>query len=104
MAETILLTDHEAIRDWAAARSGFPAIVDVSPAGGTQPMVRLVFDQHAYQDQDRAERAANAGGYELVEWSEWFKVFDERKLALAVPKDVPGLRDSFHEIVRRPGQ
>jgi len=102
MADTIMLTDHETIRDWAAARAGFPAIVDVSPAGGTQPMLRLVFGQHAYQDQDQAERATNAGGYELVEWSEWFKVFDELKLALVVPKDVPGLRDSFHEIVRLP--
>ena len=100
MADTVTLTDHEAIRDWAAARSGFPAIVDVSPAGGTQPMLRLVFDQQAYQDQDRAERPTNAGGYDLVEWSEWFKVFDEQKLALVVSKDVPGRRDSFHEIVR----
>lgn len=101
MPETIMLTDHEAIRDWAAARAGSPAIVDVSPAGGTQPMLRLVFGQHAYQDQDQAERAANAGGYELVEWSEWFKVFDEHRLALVVGEDVPGRRDSFHEIVRR---
>jgi hypothetical protein len=103
MADTIMLTDHEAIRDWAAARMGFPAMVDVSPAGGMQPMVRLVFDQRAYQDQDRAERAANTGGFELVEWSEWFKVFDEQRLALVVPKDVPGRRDSYHEIIRRPG-
>lgn len=103
MADTIMLTDHEAVRDWAAARSGFPAIVDISPAGGTQPMLRLVFDQAAYQDQDRAERAANSGGYDMVEWSEWFKIFDEQMLALVVAKDVPGRRDSFHEIVRRPG-
>ena len=79
MADTVMLTEHEAIRDWAAARMGFPAIIDVSPAGGMQPMVRLVFDQHAYQDQDRAERPANAGGYDLVEWDEWFKVFDEQQ-------------------------
>ena len=101
MAETVLLTDHTDIRDWAAARSGFPAIVDISPQGGMQPMLRLVFDQAAYQDQDRAERAANSGGYELVEWDEWFKLFDEHELALVVAKDVPGRRESFHEIVRR---
>lgn len=103
MSETVTLTDHEAIRDWAAARAGFPVIVDVSPAGGTQPMLRLVFGQHAYQDQDQAERAANAGGYELVEWDEWFQVFDEQNLALVVGKEVPGRRDSYHEIVRREG-
>lgn len=101
MAETVTLTDHDEIRDWAAARSGFPAIVDISPAGGTQPMLRLVFGQHAYQDNDQADRPTNAGGIELVEWDEWFKVFDENELALVVSADVPGQRDSFHELVRR---
>ena len=32
---------------------------------------------------------------------EWFKRFDERELALVVARDVPGQRESFHEIVRR---
>ncbi len=99
MSETVLLTKHEDIRDWAAARAGFPAIVDISAEGGTQPMLRLVFDQHAYQDQ--AERAVNSGGYELVEWDDWFKLFDEGELALVVGQDVPGQRDSFHQIIRR---
>ncbi|MER8965922.1 hypothetical protein NKI25_09370 [Mesorhizobium sp. M0808] len=102
MADTIMLTDYDAIRSWAAARAGFPAIVDVSPEAGTQPMLRLVFGQHAYQDQDEAERPVNAGGYELVEWNEWFKLFDERQLALVVAKDQPGRREGFHEFVRRP--
>ena len=101
MAETITLTDHEAVRDWAAARMGAPAVVDVSPAGGTQPLLRLVFDQAAYQDQDRGERPPNAGGYELVEWDEWFEIFDREQLALVVMEDQPGVRDSWHEIVRR---
>lgn len=101
MTDTITLTDHEEIRSWAASRAGFPAIVDVSPEAGTQAMLRLVFDQHAYQDQDRPERPVNAGGYELVEWDEWFRLFDERQLALVVAQEQPGRLDSFHEIVRR---
>jgi hypothetical protein len=101
MAETITLTDHEAIRDWAAARTGSPAIVDTSPESGVQPLLRIVFDEYAYEDVDRPERPPNAGGYELVEWSDWFKIFDEEHLALVVAKDVPGVRESFHEIVRR---
>ncbi len=101
MAETVTLTDHDAIRDWTAARAGFPAIIDVSAASGTQPMLTLVFDQVAYQDQDRAERAQNAGGRELVEWSDWFEIFDREKLALVVGEDRPGVRDSWHEIVAR---
>ena len=101
MAETVTLTDHEAIRDWAAARAGSPAIVDASAESGIQPILRIVFDEQAYEDQDRPERLQNAGGYELVEWDEWFKIFDKEELALVVAKDVPGQRESFHEIIRR---
>lgn len=101
MAETMDLTDHDAIRDWAAARMGAPAIMDASAEGGTQPVLRIVFDQIAYQDQDRAERPQNAGGLELVEWDDWFKLFDELNLALVVAREQPGRKDSFHELVRR---
>lgn len=98
---TITLTDHEAIRDWAAARMGVPAIVDISPEGGTQPMLRLAFGQAAYQDRDQPERPPNAGGLELVEWDEWFALFDQNNLALVVDEDIPGLRNDDYEIVRR---
>lgn len=101
MAETITLTDHQAIRDWAAARAGFPAIVDVSPEAGTQPMLRIVFGQEAYEDDDRPERPPNSGGYDLVEWDEWFRLFDEEKLAMIIEEDVPGKREQFHRIVRQ---
>lgn len=101
MAETIELTSHEAIRDWAASRMGAPAIIDASAEAGTQPVLRIVFDQIAYQDQDRAERPPNAGGFELVEWDEWFSLFDKAQLALMVAPEQPGRKDSFHEIVRR---
>lgn len=103
MADTRTLTDHEDIRDWAAARMGAPAVVDVSPEAGTQPMLRLVFDQIAYEDQDMPERPINAGGVELVEWDDWFAIFDEQKLALVVAEDQPGLRENFYEIVRGEG-
>lgn len=54
--------DAYAYQTWAAARMGAPAVVDISAEGGTQPMLRLVFDQAAYQDQDRGERPPNMGG------------------------------------------
>ncbi|MGI6856642.1 hypothetical protein [Mesorhizobium sp. 1B3] len=101
MASTVTLTDHEEIRDWAAARMGSPGVVDVSAESGTQPMLRIVFDQAAYQDQDRPERAPNTGGIELVEWNEWFEIFDRNQLALVVAVDRPGVRENFHEIIRR---
>jgi hypothetical protein len=46
---------------------------------------------------------ACAGGYELVEWDAWFKLFDERQLALVVAADQPGRREQFHEFIRRTG-
>ncbi len=103
MAETVMLTDHQAIRDWAAARAGSPAVVDISPEAGTQPILRIVFGQQAYEDVDRPERPANSGGFDLVEWDEWFKLFDKARLAMVVSRDVPGQREEFHEFVRRPG-
>ncbi len=103
MAETVTLTDHEAIRGWAAARAGFPAIVDVSPESGTQPMLRIVFGQEAYADNDRAERPVNAGGYELVEWDEWFRLFDELELAMVVETEQAGRREQYHQLVHRSG-
>lgn len=101
MAETVTLTEHEAVREWAAARAGFPAIVDVSPESGTQPMLRIAFGQHAYADNDQADRPVNAGGYELVEWDEWFKLFDELELALVVEAEQAGRREQYHQLVHR---
>lgn len=98
---TRTLTAHDEIRDWVAARMGTPAIVDISPAGGTQPMLRLVFDQAAYQDQDQPERPQNAGGVELAEWEEWLDLFEKSRLALVVNEDVPGQRNNDYQIVRR---
>lgn len=101
MAGTIVLTDGEAVRDWASRRVGFPAIVDVSPSAGTQPMLRIVFDQAAYQDQDRPERPVNSGGYDLVEWDEWLKLFEDGGLALEVMEEQQGVKDSWHRIISR---
>lgn len=98
---TIHLTDRDEIRAWAAARLGAPAIIDISPAGGTQPMLRIVFGQAAYQDQDRADRPQNAGGVELVEWDEWFEVLESHGLALVVADEGTGVRDNFYEFAPR---
>lgn len=103
MADSRLLTDHDTIRAWAAARMGVPAIVDVSPEPGIQPQLLIAFDQVAYEDQDQPERPPNAGGFELIEWDEWFRLFDEAKLALVVPPEQPGVLDSTHQFTRRDG-
>lgn len=100
MAKTIMLIDHEAIRDWAAARSGSPALHAMTSADD-EPVLRIVFGQNAYEDEDQPERSEATGGIELIDWDEWFALFDKRRLALVVPEDRPGVRDEFHELVRR---
>jgi hypothetical protein len=104
MTETRLLTDHQEIRDWAAARSGIPAIRDPEELiGSDKPVLSIQFGQHAYEDDDRegADRPEDFGRPRLVEWDEWLALFDQEGLGLVVAEDVPGQRDEFHEIIRR---
>jgi len=103
MAETRTLTGREEIRDWVAARAGFPAIRQPVPSiASDEPTLALVFDQHSYEDQDSgADRPPSMGGLDQVEWDEWFALFEERGLALVVNEDIDGVRENFHEIVAR---
>ena len=76
---------------------GFPAIVDVSPAGGTQPMLRLVFDQARLSGpgpgraagQRRRLRAGRMG--RVVQ-----AVRRTASWRWSCGKEVPGRRDNFH--------
>jgi hypothetical protein len=102
MTETKLLTDHQDIRDWAGSRSGVPVIRDPAALiGNSEPVLMIQFGQHAYQDGQGSDRPDDLGRPRLVEWDEWFEVFDEKQLALVVSADIEGQRDEFHEIIRR---
>ena len=75
MSEMITLDTHEAIRDWVAARNGNPAFVaDV-------------------------ERPLDAGGLEIVEWDDWFRLFDREKLVMLVAHSKPGKLDFYYQIL-----
>ena len=103
MPDTRMLTDRDEIRDWAAARAGAPALRPAAPSiASDEPVLRIEFGQHAYQDQDNgADRPPTQGGLELVSWDDWFRIFEERGLALVVAEERPGVIDQFHEIVAR---
>jgi hypothetical protein len=96
MSETITLTDHDAIRDWVAARGGAPAMAGSSSGIDDQPVLRIVFEQQAYPDVDRP---LDAGGLEVVEWDDWFRAFDDRRMALIVPNERPGKLTIDYQIV-----
>jgi len=101
MAETRTLTDHEEIRAWAAARMGVPAFGDTPTSGGKDPELLILFGQVAYQDEDNGADRPMSEAPELVDWDDWFKLFDKHGLALVVAKEQPGHLDQFHELIRR---
>ena len=104
MVATRTLTDHEEIRDWAAARMGAPAIQRAAAAiADAEPTLFLKFGQQVYEGSISAVDAERTiGDLEFVEWDEWFEIFDRKNLALVVAEEQPGVKDSFHELVVRP--
>jgi hypothetical protein len=95
MSETLTLDDHQAIREWVAARAGNPAFISTSD--DSAPVLRIVFEPEYFAD---VERPLDAGGLEVVEWDDWFRVFDEEKLVMLVSKERPGKLDNYHQILK----
>jgi hypothetical protein len=65
MAEATTTTNHDEIRRWVEKRDGRPAVVRTSGKGG---ILRIDFGE----PEDSLEP---------VEWDEFFRIFDENKLA-----------------------
>jgi hypothetical protein len=71
-------TNHDTIRKWAEAHGGKPAAVDRTHKGDDVGIIRIMFPESR-----QSEHAA------LVEisWDEFFRQFDESRLALLYEKD-----------------
>ena len=83
------ITDHDQIRRWAEERGGRPARV-ASTAGKDGGGV-LRFD---FGDKDDA--------LEEISWDEFFRVFEESKLALLEQEETAGGKQSrFSKFVNR---
>ena len=96
-----LLTEHDAIREWTIARGGRPSITEMpKPTGGSDQVLRLVFGQPGATPAMTSDATSLSGP---AEWPDWFKVFDDSKLALQVPEEVAGSLDSTHSLVAREG-
>ena len=99
MAENTLITDHQAIRDWAAARTGKPTMRDLpTGTGETESVLGFVFGQRG--DHENDDNSATES-LRLVEWDQWLKAFEEQGLALSVPNNPDGAIDQTHHLVRR---
>ena len=88
--ESNTTTDHEEIRNWVEERDGYPAIVKGTEKGGS---ALLRIDYPGFSGEDRLEE---------ITWDEFFKIFDENKLAfLYQEKTEDGGLSRFSKFVER---
>lgn len=88
-------TDHEFIRNWVEERGGWPACVNCTgQSSGDLGMIRI--DCPGFSGSESLER---------IEWDEWFRQFDENKLAFLhrAMQHADGQLDRFNKLVRRRG-
>lgn len=85
-------TDHEEIREWVEAHGGHPATVKRTTRGNQAAGV-LRIDFPGFSGEQSLKE---------ISWDEWFKVFDERKLAFLY-QDSKGRENRFNKLVSRQG-
>ena len=85
------LTDHDQIRNWAQERGARPACVRQTGGNGDVGMIRLDFPGYSGEQS-----------LEEVSWDDWFRKFDESKLALLVQDETAGGEQSnFNKLIGR---
>src|SRR4051794_30351504 len=75
MADTT--TDHDTIRKWAEAKGGKPAAVERTHSKGDVGIIRIMFPDAPNSEHETLTE---------ISWDEFFKEFEERKLALLYDK------------------
>ncbi len=87
-------TDHETIQRWVEDRGGSPATVKATEKGEDPGMLRINFP--GYSGEDRLEN---------IPWVEFFKKFDEKKLAFLYQDETrDGETSRFWKLVSREGK
>jgi len=76
MAE--VTTDHKTIRKWAETHGGKPAAVDSTHRKGDVGIIRVMFPNAPNSEHENLV---------AISWDEFFKEFDQRKLALIYEPD-----------------
>src|SRR5207249_11547901 len=84
-------TEHNVIRKWAEERGGKPATVKRTEACGEAGVLRIDFT--GYRGEDTLEE---------ISWDEFFKKFDEKKLAFLYQDETAGGKESrFFKLISR---
>jgi hypothetical protein len=90
-AQERTLVDHNQIKKWAQSRGAHPACVKGTEAGDGTCLLRLDFPGYSGEST-----------LQPIEWDQWFKVFDQRQLALIVEdKMADGKPSNFNKLIRR---
>ena len=71
-------TNHDEIRKWAESNGGKPAAVDRTHQGGDVGIVRIMFPERPLSEHQHLVE---------ISWEEFFRQFEESKLALLYEKD-----------------
>lgn len=66
-------TDHDTIREWAEKKGGRPAAVRRTHQGGDVGIIRIMFPDAPNSEHDALEE---------IGWEEFFRQFEDAKLAL----------------------
>ncbi len=86
-----VLTDHEQIRQWAQARHAQPACVKGTDTDDGSCLLRIDFPGYSGEQS-----------LQTIEWDQWFRVFDQRNLALIVEDTMAdGRPGNFNKLVNR---
>jgi hypothetical protein len=84
-----LITDHDEIRRWAEERGGRPARVKATAGQGEGGILRFDFGEPEES-------------LEEISWDEFFRIFEERQLALLVQDETKeGKESRFFKFVYR---
>ncbi|MDR9780840.1 hypothetical protein B5K08_25870 [Rhizobium leguminosarum bv. trifolii] len=86
MSSSETTTDHKTIQKWAEKRDGKPAVIRTGGKGG---VLRIDFGEKEEE-------------FDQIAWDEFFKIFDESKLAfLYQDKTKDGKTSRFNKFVER---
>jgi hypothetical protein len=90
-AESKTTTNHEFIRNWVEERGGTPACVKGTGGGSDPGMIRIDFPVWSGEES-----------LQPISWDEWFKAFDDNKLAFLYQDTTKGGEESrFNKLVNR---
>jgi len=89
--ESKITADHEIIKKWAEERGGIPSIVKGTGGAKIPGIIRFDFP-----------KAGPSPNLEHISWDEFFKIFEDRKLALLYQeRTATGELSRFNKFVSR---